>query len=830
MSLTKVKRMLLGEMGVSQKIPITHLVAPNLFETQDGYLGAVLHLKGVPYLVAGMDDLNRFQRTIHHLIQQLGTDFMVMETVHRHYQPTTLEGSFKSDFCKQLHDKYHQRFLSGMYINDMYITLIYKGTIAPSRKGIVNRLISTSSTLKDKAIIEARENRRDAGIKMLNKKIALMLASLKAFGASRLGEEESHTNSLLAFLSLVPNGGRKMSLQSASRYPARAKGTQSLPLIERKYPKGHLGQYLTNHRLFFGDCIQFQGNTDRDIRFGAMLSIKTYGKNTTSQTLDPLLAIDCEYIRTQTYAPIELEDAIKAIEVAHSKKVSANDYATSQIDELGELADLVASEKVGLGFHHSTLMLICDSKEALDCAIHEATISYSKADISIVRETLAQSLSFFAQIPGNARFIARASLITSENFADFCTFHNTQTGNFERCLLGAPITLIQTPQKTPVFFNYHKPGSPDSPSSGHTLMIGGNSAGKTALASFLDAEMNRFEGHRTFFLDRDCGAKIYILACNGTYLTLNPANADECKMNPLQLPDTQENRAFCKSFVEALLLNEGEGSLDSTLTEQIHHVVDYGFDHLAPIDRRLSTIACLFPIDFPRWPELRRWLKASESRASGQYDWAFDNDEDALNLDADKTGIDLTYLMDYVPTHISTPFYMYVMHRIKLSLTGHVTSIIIDEMWQVMKSPYWIKALDHDLPTIRKLFGHIIGLTQSPETVANSPINDVLLNNNASLILFANPKAQDSVYMDTFKITPRELDLIKSHASDSRMALYKQDNESIFCHIDLSAIADELRILSGNVNSVRVMDEVRSEFGESPHLWLTPFLDRSQCL
>ncbi len=829
MNLNKMKRLLEAESPLSHNIPITHLVTPDIFETQEGLLGAVLQLNGVPYLVASEDDLNRQKEIVHHLILQLGADFMVMETLHRRFESTMLTGTFKHDFCEQLHDKYHKRFASGVYVNDIYLTLLYKGAPeSAKKKGLVNRLISASNTLMDKTAINAREIQRTQGIKSLNQKVNQWRTSLRQFGVTRLNENAEGFNDVLRFLSLVPNGGRSSHMQSAAHFPVRAKALRALPRLVEQYPKGHLGQYLTNHHLFFGDAIQFQGNTANDSRFAAMLSIKTYSRRSSCKSLDALLSLDSEFILTQTFAPLERDDAIDAIELAHSKKVSADDYALSQIKELGDLADLVESERASVGLHHNSLMLLSPTKEALERAINEATEAYSKTGISIVRETLGEQVCYFAQIPGNARFIARAAPITSENFAGFCALHNTQSGYRDHCMLGEPITLVQTPQKTPVFWNYHKPGSPDAPSSGHALMIGGNGSGKTALACFLDSEMNRFEGHRTFFLDRNEGAKIYILACDGTYLNLSPSHRHECQMNPLQLPDNEENRAFCKNWMQALLLDEGESSVDSNLSEIINGVINYGFEHLAPSDRRLSTVANLLPIDFPRWPQLRRWLCANDNRPAGQYDWAFDNETDALNLNADKCGIDLTYLMDYVPTHISTPFYMYLMHRIKLCLTGQVTSIIIDEMWQVMKSPYWIKALVHDLPTIRKLFGHIVGLTQSPETIVNSPINDVFLNNNATLVLFANPKAEANVYIDALHITPAEYHLIKSHAADSRMVLYKQENDSIFCDVNLNAIRDELPVLSANVNSVRLVETLREQLGKTAACWLPTFLERGQ--
>jgi type IV secretion system protein VirB4 len=831
MSLSKIKNWVQREVGVAGNIPITHLVAPDIFETQDGQLGAVLKVKGVPYLTTEAESLKRYQQTMHHAVLQLGSEFMLMETVHRRFESTALSNKgFRNEFCQNLHDKYHRQFSDGLYVNDIYLTLIYKGDASRTNKqGVVNRLLSATNKLMDKTIINSRERARLIGMNLLNQKINQWMTALNSFGVARLGEHEEGYNELIAYLSLVPNGGRQVHLSSAAVYPIHAKTTQKLPATTHNYPQGHLGQYLANHRVFFGDAIQFQGNQLNDVRFGAMLSIKTYFRKTDNKCLDSLLALDCEFIRTQTFAPLELGASIDVIESAQNKKISSEDHAASQVEELNDLADLVASGKVSIGAHHHTLMVLSPSKEGLEQVVHHATQAYASAFIPVVRETMAQPISYYAQIPGNSRFIARSAPITSENLADFCSFHNSQSGYRNQCVLNEPITLVRTPQKTPVFWNCHKPGSPNNPTSGHGLIIGSNGAGKTAFACFLDSEMNRFAGHRTFILDRNEGAKIYILACNGTYLKLDPSSNQEFTMNPLQLPDTEDNREFCKTWMATLLLEEGEKGLDSHITETINEVINYGFDHLAPKDRTLSNIAPLFSIDFPRWPRLRRWLREQGTRAAGQYAWAFDNSHDSLNINADKTGMDITYLTDSVPSHISTPFYMYILHRFKLSLNGQITTFLFEEMWSSLKEPFWKEALEHYVPTIRKLFGHIIGLTQSPESIINSPINHVLLNNISFLAIFANPSAKEEIYINALNLTPTEFKLIKSHAADSRILLYKQEKESIICHIDLSAIRDELPVLSGNVNSVRKVDELRRQLGTDAKDWLPVFLEQSKC-
>ncbi|MGC1183150.1 VirB4 family type IV secretion/conjugal transfer ATPase [Legionella sp.] len=831
MNLSKIKSWVQKEVGVSRNIPITHLSAPDVFETQDGQLGAVLKIRGIPYLTTEAADLKRYQQTVHHALLQLGSEFMIMETVHRRFESTALSNKgFRNTFSESLHNKYHRQFSKGLYVNDIYLTVLYKpGLSTPLKRGLMQRGLSWMHHSIDKNVIELRGSKRAHGMNALNQQINQWMLVLNSFGVTRLGEGENGENQLIEFLSLVPNGGKKTKLSTASTYPIQANTVKQVKPLSVHYPRGHLGQYLANHRLFFGNAIQFQGNGQNEAHFGAMLSIKSYYRKTKPSSLDALLALDCEFIRTQTFISLELGASIEAIDSAQRKKISSEDHAASQVEELSELADLVASGKASVGLHHQTMMVLGKTQAQLDEAVSKATQAYASAFIPVVRESLGQDISFYAQIPGNSRFIARAAPITSENFADFCSLHNMQSGNREQCMLDEPITLVRTPQNTPVFLNYHKLGHPNNPVSGHSLIIGSNGSGKTALACFLDSEMNRFSGHRTFLLDRNEGAKIYIFACNGVYLKLDPTSQQEFTMNPLQLPDTAENREFCKLWVGTLLLDAGETGLDSSITEAINLVVNYGFDHLAPQDRTLSHIAGLFPIDFPRWPQLRRWLRAHATWDEGQYAWAFDNASDSLSLDVDKMGLDITYLMDSVPPHISAPFYMYILHRFKLSLTGQVTSFVFEEMWQALKAPFWSEVLEHYVPTIRKLYGHIVGLTQSPESIVNSPINHILLNNLASLIVFTNPSANKQVYVNELHLTPAEYHIVRSYPANARLMLYKQEQESILCHVDFSAIRNELSVLSGNVNSVRRMDELRQLMGRDAANWLPVFLEQNKC-
>jgi type IV secretion system protein VirB4 len=299
-------------------------------------------------------------------------------------------------------------------------------------------------------------------------------------------------------------------------------------------------------------------------------------------------------------------------------------------------------------------------------------------------------------------------------------------------------------------------------------------------------------------------------------------------MNPLQMPDTPENRTFLKKWLERLLLRSGEQDLPSAQAEIINECIDYSFEQLEPSSRTLSHISRYFPVNFDRWPELRRWMKGDEHNAAGEFGWLFDNQSDSLELGFDKVGFDVTYLMDEVSSTISTPVYMYIVHRMRQCLDGRLTSFVFDEAWQILNDPFWVNYLKSALPTIRKLNGHFIFMTQSPETVVHSPVRSILMDNAATLIYFPNPQANESVYIDALKLTQAEYQTIRNNTADSRLFLYKQGHESMLCKLDLGELRDELRVFSGNKKSVRLLDSILMEAGNDPDIWLPIFLDRSK--
>lgn len=817
-----------SEVGISVNVPITHLNSPSIFETKTGMLGSVISFAGIPYFTEEAKNLNALSHTLHQAISGLDERFICYMTLHRKKEEAFLGGEFTSPLAKRINDKYHARFKNkALYRNDLYLCILLKSELSGKSSGFFNWF----KRFADVGSPESQAYYRLERMQTLTNATNQLIVSLKKFKPMLLGEQDDFfgKSQLMRFLSLIPNAGESLNFQQSIDFPAIAKSIPHSFIEDALYPEGNLAQYLCAKHVLFGEYIQFQGASSNDTRFGAMMSLKQYGRASSSVLFDPLLSLDCELIATHTFAPTSQHVAMRAIELKRSQLINAEDKSQSQISSLQNLEDDLASGVVRMGHHHNTLMLIAPTIKQLEHSINDAVKVYNHVDSVIIKERpgLGAEPAFFAQIPGNHAFIARASLITSRNFVDFCSLHNYQTGFRDGNKLGGAVTLLETPSKTPVWFNYHGKGSKTNPPIGHSLVLGSSDSGKTTLVSFMDAQMSRYQG-RSIFLDRDEASKIYILASgNSVYTVIHPKNQGKIRMNPLQLSDTKENRTFVKTWFASLIKRPLEVDLPAELSLLINDCVNYNFEHLDKPYRRLSHLIKILPKDFSRWPELLQWVRGNEMREDGDYSWLFDNEEDVLELQFDKVGFDITYLTDEVSSLISTPVYLYLLHRIRQSLDGRLTSIIIDEAFAVFNSLFWIEALKNLIPTIRKMNAHCIFMTQSPETILSSVIRDTILDNVMTTIIFPNSQASHSTYRQHLKLSETEYQMVLKTSNASRMFLYKQKDETIACKLDLSPLEEEIRILSGNKESVALMDKIQAEVGSDPDVWVPIFLQRS---
>ncbi|MDF1654359.1 MAG: VirB4 family type IV secretion/conjugal transfer ATPase [Coxiellaceae bacterium] len=785
------------EAAVSAHIAISHFCTETILETVNGDLFSVIKLEGVPFETEPVEVINQCKTIWHNALVALDSHFSLLGTLHRRKVDFQLAGEFSNAFSKRINENYLKAYRqSAMYVNDIYLVINYKSFLSSKQTGFKYWFKSGSQ----RYLQHLRQVKRQQGIKQLQQATSQLLVSLSAFKPQLLDK------GLIRYVSLVINAGQSVAIPS-----------------EQFHAETDLSTLISKHRLFFGNYIQFQGALKPDLRFAAMVSIKRYCSDSASIMLDPMLRLDGEFIATHSFTVASKSDADKLIQRHTNKMQNVEDAAVSQIQALASARDMLASDQMVMGYHHNSIMLLADDFEQLDGLVAETIKCYMNAGIVAVRETLGQEAAFWAQLPGNQKYIARASVISSRNYSDFFPLHNYRNGYYHQNHLGSALTVVETPARTPMWFNLHTKGPLDNPSPGHTTLIGGNGCGKTVAMCFLDAQLNRYAG-RSWFFDRNRGAEIYIRACGGHYAVLSPNHADTIEFNPLQLKGTARNRQFCMQWLVQLVKKEGEIDIPETVVADLQQCIDYVYDQLAPQYRNLTNATKILPITFERWLRLRRWLRSDGIHPDGEYAYLFDHDTDALHI-ADKMAFDMTHFLDNEPPSVLAAVSMYLFYRMECQLDGRLTSVFMDEAWQYLDNPYWQNKIKKWLPTLRKLNCHVILATQSPKSVIDSTISHIILDNCATHLYFANPQAKAEDYINGFNLTQSEFIAIKSNESQSRLMLYKQGHESSLITLNLSGLGELLPILSATQTSINRLDEIRRVVGNRPDEWLPLFLN-----
>ncbi len=374
---------------------------------------------------------------------------------------------------------------------------------------------------------------------------------------------------------------------------------------------------------------------------------------------------------------------------------------------------------------------------------------------------------------------------------------------------GEAVTLLETTAAGPYYFNFHQGDL------GNFTVIGPSGSGKTVVLNFLLAQARKFRP-RIIFFDKDRGAEIFIRAIGGTYDLLRPGVPSG--LNPLQLPDLPVNRQFLIDWIALLA-----GGADIDEVARIKDAVDANFQQ--PLEhRRLRHLAELFrgasrPHAGDLWSRLRPWW------GDGERAWLFDNEHDRIDLTAETVGFDITSILD--DPAMRTPAMMYLFHRVEERLDGSAAIIVVDEGWKALDDDVFVRRIKDWEKTIRKRNGIVAFATQSAQDALESRIASAIIEQAATQIFMANPKARAADYIEGFGLTPHEFELVRTLPDNAHCFLVKHGAESVVARLNLTGERKMLTILSGRERTVRLLDEIRAETGDDPEAWVPRLLERA---
>jgi type IV secretion system protein VirB4 len=772
------------EASAGKRLPYARHLDPRTLETRDGLPLQVIHLAGLPFETADSEELNYRKAVRDVMLRGLSSSrFAVYHHIIRREAKVGTEGQFADRFSRDLDAAWSAR-LEGrkLYVNDLFLTIMRRPL--QGQGGLVDkalRLIKGAD--RATAALTAAQDRRE-----LDAARDSLVSALAPYGARVLGlydGAQGPCSEPLEFLSCLYNGEMR-------------------PVLA---PTSDAGEYLPYRRVSFGlETLELSRAGALPRGFGAMVSIKDYPAQTSAGMLDDLLRLPCEMVVTQSFGFVDRQPTLEKMNLALRRMRAAADDGISLKADLIRAKDDVVSGRAAFGEHHLSVLVRGETLEGLDQSTAEVLSAFTEMGAIAVREDINLEPAFWAQFPGNLKDIARRALISTANFAGFASGHNFPVGQAQGNHWGPAVTLLETTSAGPYHFNFHKGDL------GNFTIIGPSGSGKTVVLNFLLAQAQKYSP-RTVFFDKDRGAEIFLRAIGGRYEVLRPGQPTG--FNPLALPDTAANRKFLAEWTARLVTAPGEILSPDDLA-RIRDAVDANYDQ-APKLRRLRFFAELFK--GARRPDAADLAaRLAPWHGAGEKAWLFDSAEDGLDLDQATLGFDMTQLLD--DPALRTPAMMYLFHRVEQRLDGHPTMIVIDEGWKALDDDVFVARIKDWEKTLRKRNGLVGFATQSAQDALESRIASAIIEQAATQIFMANPKAQARDYCQGFGLTQHEFELVKSLPDTARCFLIKHGTDSVVARLNLSGAPELLTILSGRESTVRRLDALRESVGDAPEAWM----------
>lgn len=806
------------EAAAGDRLPYSHHVNDRVVALRDGSHMLVIRLGGLLFETADTEELNYRKLLRDAMLRSVGSSrFAVCHHIIRRRVAPMQAGGFPDDFSARLDAAWSQRLAARqLYANDLYITLIRRPY--QRREGLAARLAATLRRVGSGRGGSGRGGSERgwqaevaAECRALEAAGEHMLAALAAYAPQMLSVCDTPggpCSEVMEFLSLLYNGVVQ-------------------PVL---LPQGDLGHHLPARRVSFGqDTLEMGPMGGVAASLGALVSVKDYPAQTVPGMLDDLLRLPVEMVISQSFAFVDRQASLGRMNLALRRMRAADDEALSLRGELALAKDDVAAGRASFGEHHLTVMVRGGDQGQVDAGAAEVQAALGDLGLVAVREDLGLEPAFWAQFPGNFAYIVRRALVGSGNFASLASGHNFPLGKAEGNHWGAAVTLFETTAAGPYHFNFHQGDL------GNFTVIGPSGSGKTVIVNFLLAQALRF-GPRIVFFDKDRGAELFIRAIGGQYDVLRPGVASG--LNPLLLPQTAENRRFLIDWVARLVNGAGgPAGLSAQEQAQIAEAVDANFR--APLAfRRLCHFAELLrgghrPHGADLYARLRPWW------GDGEHGWLFDNAGtqgasaadgtapeqacDSVDLANPVVGFDMTRLLD--DPVLRTPAMLYLFHRVDERLDGTPAIIVVDEGWKALDDDIFVARLRDWEKTIRKRNGIVGFVTQNAEDALASRIASTIVEQSATQIFTANPKARAADYMSGFGLSRQEFELVRCLPDSARCFLVKHGQDSVVVRLNLAGEADLLTILSGRESSVRRFDDIRQVTGDDPAAWMPHVLE-----
>ena len=776
----------------SSHIPFSSCVTDSIVSTHKGDFMSTWAIEGLSFEGLSRDETDTRMNALNLFVRGL-SDGRFAFWMHRIRRRVTDELTVPTDgFAHRLVTKYQDKLKDGgLMATELFLTVVYRPF--PQKAGK-----TLSRLFKDKNVPAVTLYAQTVDV--LEGLNSMVGSSLGKYGVARLGaylQGGIRYNRQLEFYAYLING-------------------HWWKIPEKPMP---ISNYIAATRLKFDTQLMSACDT-YGTTYRAFIDLKDYAEFTDPGILNTLLSMPFEYVETQSFSPLTGADAAREIKLQRDRMMVGGDDAMSQVEALNVALDNLISGHFSYGSYHYTMMVIGDSIDAVKNArsrVIEELQCAGSGFLGVPVEGVVDS-AFWAQLPTNWHDRPRVGHLSSRNFCGMASLHNFAGGKRDGNPWGEALAIFKTVAGQPYYFNLHATEAGvdafDTKALGNTQIIGQSGGGKTVLALFLQMSLEKY-GTQTVYFDKDRGAEIAIRAMGGRYLSL--VRGEPSGFAPFKLEPTAGNRLFWEDLIK--FCSSVPGQAHSPQEEK-----EIG-DAIRAVSLMPQEMRCFESVrqNLPQVDDASVAARLKKWCHGDRLGWALDNGHDDLVFTPGRAnGFDYTELLD--DPVVMPAVMMYLLFQVESVIDGRRFVFFMDEYWKALNCPYFENFAKNKQKTIRKQNGLGVYMTQSPSDTLNSPIARALIEQTATFIFLPNPTADHGDYVDGFKLSESEFEVVRSLPEGSRYFLIKQGNAVAVATLDLKGFTDELKILSGTTDNVLRLDSLRARLGDDPCVWMTPFL------
>jgi len=398
MDIKTKQKLFYNEARIEDYIPYSHFYAKDVLMTKASDMLSFIEIKGID---TNQHNVSKNINALIKAISQLDSNVAIWVNSIRdkinNYElinTKSINNKFSSNF---INDYQNNLIKSDLYETRLILTIVVRPNLQKLNKSL--RLLQEKY---DKENIILNFNNQYKKISEIKE---YLLSALSNFNPRVLKLSNQQNQEILSFL------GYALNLEY-----------QNIAIDKKDISK------IVNYKkhFFVDNIIEIQGVSST--KYAAILAIKNYSDKTFNNILNKLNSINCSYINTHIFKPVNLNSAKDLIVKQKNRLNQVGDYAVSQIDELDTALDDLQSQRISFGYHSNTILIFDNNLNNLDERLNLISRIFLDSGIIVTREALNLESSFMSILPANFSYVTRKYLISSKNFIDLLNLEYSDTG------------------------------------------------------------------------------------------------------------------------------------------------------------------------------------------------------------------------------------------------------------------------------------------------------------------------------------------------------------------------------------------------------------------